>query len=224
MRLLDNLYAYVWRGNDNNCNSYLFADVLKDSKHLLIDPGHITTPFYQEPGLDRLFQEIESDGVNARQIGLVILTHCHPDHCEAARVIRQQDSALVALNQADETMYKSLEGRADFYLQEGELVLGQQSNLKLDIFHSPGHSPGHITIYWPEQKVLIAGDVIFYHSTGRVDLPGGSAKALKQSIERLAKLDIEYLLCGHPYGHPGIIKGKNAVQENFEFIKRNILL
>ena len=94
----------------------------------------------------------------------------------------------------------------------------------MDCFHSPGHSPGHITIYWPDKKVLIAGDVIFYRSTGRVDLPGGSAKTLRQSIERLSQLDIEYLLCGHPYGHPGIIRGKAAVQENFEFIKKNILL
>ena len=224
MRLFDNLYAYVWQGNDNNCNSYLFTNALKDSKHLLVDPGHITTSFYQESGLDRLFQEIESDGLNVGQIGLVILTHSHPDHCEAAKVIREQSGALVALNQADEMMYKSLGGRMDLYLQEGELVLGQQNSLKLDIFHSPGHSPGHITIYWPDEKVLIAGDVIFYQSTGRVDLPGGSAKTLKESIERLAELDVEYLLCGHPYGHPGIIKGRNAVQENFEFVKGNVLL
>ena len=224
MRLLDNLYAYVWQGKDNNCNSYLLADALNNYKHLLIDPGHITTPFYREPGLDRLLREIENDGVNAGQIGLVILTHSHPDHCEAAKVVREQNSALVALNQADDHMYKNQGGKIDLHLQEGDLVLGEQSNVKLKVFHSPGHSPGHITIYWPDEKVLIAGDVIFYRSTGRVDLPGGSAKTLKYSIKRLSELDIEYLLCGHPYGHPGIIKGKNAVQENFEFIKRNILL
>lgn len=224
MRLLDNLYAYVWQGNDNNCNSYLFASALKDSKHLLVDPGHITTPFYREAGLDKLSHEMDSDGININQIGLVILTHCHPDHCEAANVIGEQSGALVALHKADEPIYKNLGGRVDLYLQEGELVLGEQSKLRLNVFHSPGHSPGHITIYWPDEKVLIAGDVIFYRSTGRVDLPGGSAKTLKQSLERLAKLDIEYLLCGHPYGHPGIIKGRNAVQQNFEFIKRNVLL
>jgi len=55
-----------------------------------------------------------------------------------------------------------------------------------------------------------------------VDLPGGSAKALKQSIQRVSELDIEYLLCGHPYGHPGIIKGREAVKQNFDFVKRNV--
>ena len=224
MRFIDNLYAYVWQGNDNNCNSYVFANVLKDNGHVLIDPGHINTPSYREPGLDRLVKEMGRDGLDAAAIGLIILTHAHPDHCEAAEVIKEQNGAPVALHEADEKMYERFGGKTDIYLKEGELVLGQENQLRLNIFHSPGHSPGHITIYWPEQKVLIAGDVIFYRSTGRVDLPGGSARVLKQSIQRLSELDIEYLLCGHPYGHPGIIEGKAAVQQNFDFVKMNVLL
>lgn len=223
MRLLENLYAYLWQGNDNNCNTYVFANTLNENRHVVIDPGHIITPYYREPGLDRLLKEMERDGIDAGAIGLVILTHSHADHCDGAKVIREKTGALVALNEADEKMYKSLGGRVDVYLKEGELVLGQENPIRLKIFHSPGHSPGHITIYWPDQKVLIAGDVIFYQSTGRVDTPGGSAKALKQSIKRLSELEIEYLLCGHPYGHPGIIIGKEVIQQNFDFVKRYIL-
>jgi hypothetical protein len=55
-----------------------------------------------------------------------------------------------------------------------------------------------------------------------VDIPGGSAEALKDSIERIAKLDIEYLLTGHQYGSPGIIKGKEQIKRNFEIIRRSI--
>ena len=223
MKLVDNLYAYVWQGNDNNCNSYVFVHALKDKRHLLIDPGHIITPFYQEHGLEILVREMARDGIDASATGLIALTHAHPDHSEAAKVIREQCQALVALHKADEPLYQMLGGKVDIYLEEGELALGPENQLKLSIFHSPGHSPGHITLYWPEHKVLIAGDVIFYQSTGRFDLPGGSARALKQSIQRLSELDIEYLLCGHPYGHPGIIKGKTAIQNNFDFIKTNIL-
>lgn len=222
MRLVNNLYAYVWRGNDNNCNSYLIANTLESNRHLLIDPGHIKTPFYREPGLDELVKQMETDGIDARQIGLIILTHSHPDHCEAARLIRDRNGATVALNKAEERVYERLGGKVDVYLEEGDLVLGEEDQLSLNIFHSPGHSPGHITIYWPGQKVLIAGDVIFYRSTGRVDLPGGNAKALKQSIQRVSELDVEYLLCGHPYGHPGIIKGAEAVRQNFDFVKTNV--
>lgn len=198
------------------------ASTLKSNGHLLVDPGHITTPFYGESGLAKLIREMEKDGIDARQIGMIILTHSHPDHCEAAKLIREQNGATVALNKAEEGVYKRLGGKVDIYLEEGDLVLGEENQLRLNIFHSPGHSPGHVTIYWPEQKVLIAGDVIFYQSTGRVDLPGGSAEALRQSIQRLSELDIEYLLCGHPYGHPGIIKGREAVKQNFDFVKRNV--
>ena len=224
MKLLANLYAYLWQGSDNNCNTYVFANALNENKHVVIDPGHIVTAYYQEPGLDRLLEEMEKDGIDAGAIGMVILTHAHGDHCDGARVIREKTGALVALNEADEQMYKNLGGKVDVYLEEGELVLGQEDPIRLKIYHSPGHSQGHITIYWPDQKVLIAGDVIFYQSTGRVDTPGGSAKALKQSIQRLSELDIEYLLCGHPYGHPGVIIGKEDVQQNFDFVKRYILL
>jgi hydroxyacylglutathione hydrolase len=222
MKLVDNLYAYVWQGNDNNCNSYLIASALKDKRHILFDPGHITTPFYGEPGLAQLVREMETDGIDARQIGLIILTHAHTDHCEAAGLVKEENGALVALHKADELFYEALGGKVDMYLEEGDLVFGEENQLKLKVFHSPGHSPGHITIYWPEHKVLIAGDVIFYHSTGRVDLPGGSPEALKQSIQSLSELDVEYLLCGHAYGHPGVIQGRDAVKGNFDFVKRNV--
>ena len=223
MKLVDNLYAYVWRGEDNNCNSYLFAGTLKDGGHVLIDPGHITTPMYRQLGWERLVQEMGRDGLDAAAVGLVILTHAHADHSEAVGLIRKEYGALVAASETESRMYQRMGGAVDVYLEEGELLLGQNGRMKLEIFLSPGHSPGHITIYWPERKALITGDVIFYQSTGRVDLPGGSAAALKQSIERLSDLDVEYLLCGHPYGHPGVIEGKTAVQQNFTFVKRNIL-
>ena len=223
MKLLDSLYAYIWPGEDNNCNSYLFANTLKDGGHVLIDPGHITTPMYRQPGWERLVQEMGRDGLDAAAVGLVILTHAHADHCEAAGLISKEHGALVAASEVESRMYQRMGGAVDVYLEEGELLLGQNGRMKLEIFLSPGHSPGHITIYWPEQKVLITGDVIFYQSTGRVDLPGGSAAALTQSIERLSELDVEYLLCGHPYGHPGVIEGKEAVRQNFTFVRNNIL-
>ena len=112
----------------------------------------------------------------------------------------------------------------DLFLGEGDLELGREDPVQLRVFHSPGHSPGDTTLYWPEKKVLIAGDLIFYRSTGRVDLPGGDPKALRSSIERLSELDIEYVLCGHPYGHSGIIEGGEEVRRNFEFLRSHILL
>ena len=42
-------------------------------------------------------------------------------------------------------------------------------------------------------------------------------------LDLLSRLDVEYLLCGHPYGHPGVIEGKETIEKNFAFIKANIL-
>jgi glyoxylase-like metal-dependent hydrolase (beta-lactamase superfamily II) len=219
MKIVDELYAYPYRGNDNNCNTYVFGGVLSGGKHVVVDPGHLTTPARQEPGLERLFGEMGRDGLDPSRIGLAILTHGHPDHVESAIILRQQFSCLVALHQADEPTYKAMGGKVDVFLEEGDLTFQAKKTLQLQIYHSPGHTPGHITVYWPAQKVLIAGDCIFYRSTGRTDFPGGSAQELKNTIGRLAKLDTNWLLCGHAYGNPGIIKGKEAVQENFDIIQ-----
>jgi hydroxyacylglutathione hydrolase len=223
MRLVAELFAYVWSGRDNNCNSYLLAGVLKDGRHVLIDPGHVTTPMLGEAGLQSLNDEMARDGIDPEAIGLVLLTHCHPDHSEAANVIRERSGALVALHQAEADVYSRFGGVVDLLLGEGSLDLGTRSPLQLTVFHSPGHSPGHMTIYWPREKVLIAGDLIFYRSTGRVDLPGGDARAMRDSIERLSRLEIEYVLCGHPYGHSGIIEGEDEVRSNFDFLRAHLL-
>jgi hydroxyacylglutathione hydrolase len=218
MKIVSDLYAYVWPGNDNNCNSFVFKGVLNEGKHVVVDPGHIFTMAYQEPGLSRLLESMERDGISGASIGLVILTHAHPDHCESAITIQKEMGALIALHEAEEAAFKAIGGKADLYLQEGSLQLGSDGKTEIQICHSPGHTPGHVTLYWPAEKVLIAGDCIFYRGTGRTDLPGGNAAALRNSISRLSRFDVEYLLCGHPYGNPGIIKGREKVRENFAFI------
>ena len=222
MRLVGDLFAYVWSGRDNNCNRYVLAGVLKNERHVVIDPGHVTTPALGEAGLQGLRDEMEGDGIDPQAIGLVLLTHCHPDHSEAADVIREETGALVAIHEAEAGIYSQMGGTVDLLLQEGSLDLGTESPVQLTVFHSPGHSPGHTTIYWPREKVLIAGDLIFYRSTGRVDLPGGDPQALRNSIVRLSELEIEYVLCGHPYGHSGIIEGEEEVRRNFDFLRSHL--
>jgi hydroxyacylglutathione hydrolase len=223
MKLTENLYAYVWQGNDNNCNTFLFANVLDGKKHIIIDPGHATTPYFHEPAFEILNAEIAKDGLKSGDIGLVILTHAHPDHTESAAKFKNLSRALIAISKDDEPMYKMLGGsKVDLYLKEGYLKMEKPLISALEIYNTPGHSPGHISVYWPAQKALAVGDVIFFHNTGRVDLPGGDPGQLKGSIARLSKLDVEYLLCGHPYENPGVIRGKEAVKKNFEFVMDNI--
>ena len=91
--------------------------------------------------------------------------------------------------------------------------------MELELIHSPGHSPDSICFYCQKDKILICGDVIFNGNTGRVDLPGGTADELRQSIEELSRLEIEYLLPGHM----DIVTGAVKVKSNFDFISRHIL-
>jgi hydroxyacylglutathione hydrolase len=218
MKLFDNFHVYLWQGNDNNCNTCLFANVLNDGRHLVIDPGHVVTPSYREQGLEMLRLRLKQEGWELSSIGMVILTHGHPDHCEGAVAIQREAHALVAMHRADEEMFRMVGGKVDAYLQDGMLETAAGENCNLQVFHSPGHSPGHVMLYWPFRRVLVAGDCVFYRSTGRTDFPGGSSEMLRLSIERVAALDIDYVLCGHPYGHPGLIEGADAVRENFDLI------
>jgi hydroxyacylglutathione hydrolase len=223
MKVTDNLYAYIWRGNDNNCNSYIFANTLKGNKHILIDPGHIITPYLKEPAYEMLVKEIKQDSLKLEDMGLVFITHAHPDHIEASGKFKEASQAKVALHKDDEAVYKMFGGgQVDTYLQEGELKIDEMVQEKLEVYHTPGHSSGEVSLYWPAEKALAVGDVIFFRNTGRVDLPGGDPGLLKNSINRLSELDVEYLLCGHPYGHPGLIQGREAVRQNFDFLKNNI--
>jgi hydroxyacylglutathione hydrolase len=106
----------------------------------------------------------------------------------------------------------------EFYLKEGEASLGK-NGFKLDVMLSPGHSPGSVCLYWAEKKVLITGDVVFFMSVGRTDFPGGDTAMLKKSIDRLAALDVEYIVPGHNTEPKGIIRGKDLVERNFEAVQ-----
>jgi len=243
LKLLNELYAYLWPGvtmaemqrYGNNCNSYVIANALAGNKHIIIDPGQIVNEVKQNC-LDKLSLEMKKDSLVMEDVGLIIITHAHSDHYAAAEEIKKMSGARIAIGKKEDEftktagkkmieMYEAMGFKIpglkpDLFLNEGDLRLG--NDIVVQILLTPGHSPGHIGIYWPSQKVYIAGDLIFYRSTGRVDFPGGSARLLKESIEKVAHLDIEYVLTGHQYGGPGIIEGAKQVKANFEFIRKNV--
>jgi glyoxylase-like metal-dependent hydrolase (beta-lactamase superfamily II) len=206
MKVSDGLYAFNWQSfRENNCNTYF----INREKKILIDPGH-----------DHLFSHVADKlselGVSVSQLDYVLITHGHPDHLEAA--FRLQNPSSMAMSQEEWQFIKKWIGNdynlppPDLFLEEGPLPLG---DVTLDIYHTPGHSPGSVCLYWSEHKALFTGDVIFNQGIGRVDLPGGDGNQLKESIRKLKDLDVEILLSGHGE----ILAGKEALQENFRFIE-----
>jgi len=233
VKLAENLYCYVWQGRGNNCNAILLPAVLRGERpHVLVDPGHVRNEL-GEPCSDSLTQAMEKDGFKIEDTGLVIATHSHPDHIEAAESVVEKSGALFTLSSEEDEFYRTT-GRMlfqafgskpprvepSFYLKEGDLSLGAKNNkVEIKVFFTPGHSPGSISLYLEEDKILITGDVVFAGSVGRTDLPGGSPALLRKSIDKLSQLDVEYLVPGHSTETGSVIAGKDKVRRNFYTVK-----
>jgi glyoxylase-like metal-dependent hydrolase (beta-lactamase superfamily II) len=217
MKLERDLYVYLWQNQyENNCNTY----VIDDGMTVLIDPGH-------SHHLQNVFHQMEGDGISLEGIDVILVTHSHPDHFEGIELFLDKP-VKIGMNR-EEVRYLMESGkllfeminqplpkiRIDFYLKEGKLCLGKKT---FDIYETPGHSPGSLSIHWSEKKILFTGDLIFYGGVGRTDFLEGNSQVLIESIERMSRLDIEILLPGHG----GIIMGKEMVLQNFEYIRQNL--
>jgi len=233
VQLTENFYCYVWEGRGNNCNAILWPSVLRgDRPHVLVDPGH-TRDELGEPCFDSLAQAMENDGFKMEDIGLVIATHSHPDHIEAAELVVEKNGALFTLSREEDEFYRTIgmsffqmfggkppQVNPSFYLKEGDLSLGAKDDkVAVKVLLTPGHSPGSVCLYLEKDKILISGDVVFAGSIGRTDFPGGSPSLLQKSIDELSQLDVEYLVPGHSTEMGSIIAGKDKVKHNFYTVK-----
>ena len=124
----------------------------------------------------------------------IILTHAHMDHCAASDVLRQQlripiegphrgdDFWLEGLPQACQMAgFPHADAfEPDRWLLDGDIVT--VGELQLQVYHCPGHTPGHVVFVHPDQRVAWVGDVLFQGSIGRTDFPGGNHQELIDSI------------------------------------------
>jgi len=199
----------------NNCNTYLLRSA---EKRILVDPGHAAHFDHVRLGLQEL-------GLSTDDFALIICAHAHPDHLEGVTLFRDPQ-ALFTLHTAEWRLVEDMAAylkstmnfdpdqfSPDFFLKEGELKFG---DIALNVFHTPGHSPGSITLHWPAEGALFTGDVIFNNGLGRTDLPGGNGGQLKESIRKLSAIDAQWLLSGH--GEP--VTGVDTVRANFEQVEQ----
>ena len=216
MKLANNLFFYPERG-ELDCNTYVFTG----KPGVIIDPGN---PVYLASRVD----EMRRDGIKPGEIGFIVNTHLHIDHSSANQGFKELSGAQIALLPVQQENYRAVvidgsrmfgmeppEFRADCLLEDNRLSAG---GVELELFLAPGHSPECVCFYHRQLKALACGDVLFEMNTGRVDLPGGDADALKKSIEALSQLDIEYLLPGHM----SPVSGAAKVAANFDFIRKQV--
>lgn len=176
-------------------NCYLVYDEnTKDG--IVVDPGGSAKDIGE--AIDRLGLHIVA----------IINTHGHWDHIGANDAVKAKTGAPVYIHEADAEFltnpaynissmmgYSSSVAPADGLLREGDTVNFGSCTLK--VLHTPGHTPGGITLYG--EGVAFTGDTLFFRSVGRSDLPGGDYNALIESIKnKLMTLDEDTLVyTGH---------------------------
>ena len=163
-----------------------------------------------DPGADapRIAATIEAEKIDVRAI---LLTHSHIDHVEGvADVRRVRPEAPIWLHPEALGMYRAMPHQAASFgldladppAPTDEFVPGQSfdfGDCSFQVRFTPGHAPGHVTLFEADAGVAFVGDVVFHGSIGRTDLPGGDLKTLMKSIrgEILTLPDDTVLYSGH---------------------------
>jgi glyoxylase-like metal-dependent hydrolase (beta-lactamase superfamily II) len=139
------------------------------------------------------------------------ITHAHFDHIGGVAGLLKslQVAPQVALHPSDLPLYRVQGGAAlfGFHIEqapEPAVLLKAEQMIRLgerrfEVRHTPGHTPGHVVYYCATEKVAFCGDVIFWGSIGRTDLPGGDYDTLMRSIHTqiLSLPNDTRLLSGH---------------------------
>jgi glyoxylase-like metal-dependent hydrolase (beta-lactamase superfamily II) len=127
------------------------------------------------------------------RVTAIVITHAHIDHIGGAHELKAATGAPVYMHEGDLGLYQHLEMQAlwlgmetperveiDVPAREGERL--RMGEVEFEVRHTPGHSPGSISLWIPSEKKLIAGDTLFMDSIGRTDLPGGDGRQILRSI------------------------------------------
>lgn len=166
-------------------NTYVFRADGSESA-LIVDPGDEA---------ETILGAVEELGGRVEGI---LLTHTHFDHVGALAPVAKATGAPVWCPELEAAVIADINSyvpwpefgpfedyEADHLLSGGERL--ELAGFEIDVIHTPGHSPGHLTFSIPDELAIFSGDVLFQGSIGRVDLPGGdpTGRTLLESIGRL---------------------------------------
>lgn len=181
-------------------NTYVLHDESKQC--VIVDPGCYVAS--EQAELSAFIKDQQLSPV------LLLNTHCHIDHVAGNLYVFEKyalkpwvhelDMPTLNMQEQSSIMFglpfeKSPE--PEKFMQDGDII--RFGNTELEVHFAPGHCPGHVVFFNRKDKTLMGGDVLFYGSIGRTDLPGGNHDTLINSIKtRILPLGDEVTIyCGH---------------------------
>jgi hydroxyacylglutathione hydrolase len=135
---------------------------------------------------------------------MILITHSHWDHIGDAAALKEKFQCPVYVHPLDRAnlqrpgsdglpLWASIIGvQPDRLFEEGEII--EIGELKLQVIHTPGHSPGGICLYCPEHHTLLSGDTLFSGSIGNLSFPTANPEDMWASLDKLAKLPPETIV------------------------------
>lgn len=197
-------------------NTFIISDSTNEC--IIIDPG-----CYDKNEKQILQDYILSNNLVPTRL---INTHCHIDHILGNNFVSKTWDLELEIHHKDIDLLKNSKNIADLYgfvnyenspitnkfLVEGDIIEFGKSNL--EVLFTPGHAPGHISLYSKNENFIISGDVLFNNSIGRTDLPGGNYNTLIDTIKSkfLCLDDSTVVYCGHG---PSTTVGKERINNPF---------
>ncbi len=179
------------------CNCSIFGDE-QSRDALVIDPG------------DEIGRILKILDRHALKVKAIVVTHAHLDHIGGAQKLKAATGAPVYMNLADAELQKMLDVQATWLGMKPPEAVAIDANAKdgdvlalgaaeFHVLHTPGHTPGSISLWIPSEGKLAAGDTLFRDSIGRTDLPGGDSRQILRSIhDKLMPLpDATIVIPGH---------------------------
>lgn len=196
----------LWPYQTTNC--YLIGN---EKESILVDAG------YDQPETkSELHKALLLSGM--AQPSSIYLTHYHPDHAPGVNQLLDWEATIYCHQDEWKEIQSVISPKHSLKVIDGKEPL-QIDGHEVQVLHTPGHTRGHISLYIPSRKTLIAGDNIVAEGTSWIGPPDGDMTDFLETLSTIRKLDLERIGPGHgdwvtnPYEHIDFVYQRRMERE-----------